>query len=72
MARQNEASFDTYIEDCGSLPDLMLQVTYRPLEALRTNPRNARTHSKRQIGKLADAIRRFGFTNRCSSMRRAS
>jgi DNA modification methylase len=42
---------------------LTLAVEYRPVSALRTNPRNARTHSKKQIAKLADGIRRFGFTN---------
>jgi DNA modification methylase len=45
------------------LPDLFLQVVYQPLAQLRFNPRSARTHSKKQIAKLADAIRRFGFTN---------
>ena len=32
-------------------------------EALRPWPRNARTHSKKQIGQIADSIRTFGFTN---------
>jgi ParB-like chromosome segregation protein Spo0J len=40
-----------------------LQVQYRPVAALRSNPRNARSHSKRQIRQLADSIERFGFTN---------
>lgn len=35
----------------------------RPLSALRANPRNARTHSKRQIKLIADSIEAFGFTN---------
>lgn len=30
---------------------------------LKPAPRNARTHSKAQIGKIANSIRRFGFTN---------
>ena len=30
---------------------------------LHAAPRNARTHSKRQIDQIADSIRRFGFTN---------
>jgi DNA modification methylase len=30
---------------------------------LRPYPRNARTHSKKQIRQIADSIRRFGFTN---------
>lgn len=31
--------------------------------ALKPNPRNARTHSKRQIDAIAASIRRFGFVN---------
>ena len=31
--------------------------------SLRPYPRNARTHSKKQIRQIADSIRRFGFTN---------
>ena len=27
------------------------------------NPRNARTHSRRQIRQIADSIRAFGFNN---------
>jgi DNA modification methylase len=30
---------------------------------LRPYPRNARTHSKKQIRQIADSIKRFGFTN---------
>jgi DNA modification methylase len=33
------------------------------ISELRPAPRNARTHSKRQIKQIADSIRRFGFTN---------
>ena len=29
---------------------------------LRANPRNVRTHSKKQIHQIADSIERFGFT----------
>src|ERR1700745_3792429 len=29
---------------------------------LRPNPRNARTHSKKQLEQIADSIRRFGWT----------
>ena len=32
-------------------------------DALQPYPRNARTHSKKQIGQVRDSIRRFGFTN---------
>jgi hypothetical protein len=32
-------------------------------DALQPYPRNARTHSKKQIHQIAESIRRFGFTN---------
>jgi DNA modification methylase len=41
----------------------MLEVVYRPLAELVPDPRNARTHSKKQIAQIADSIRAFGFTN---------
>jgi len=44
-------------------PTFALQVAYKPISLLRSNARNARTHSKKQIERLADGIRRFGFTN---------
>jgi ParB-like nuclease domain len=34
-----------------------------PLAGLRPNPRNARTHSKKQIKQIAASIRKFGFLN---------
>lgn len=39
------------------------QVVERDIAALRQYPRNARTHSKKQIRQIADSIRTFGFTN---------
>ena len=33
------------------------------IETLRANPRNARTHSKRQIKLIADSLKAFGFLN---------
>jgi DNA modification methylase len=47
----------------GSIVLSGLEVTYRPLEALKPNPNNARTHSKRQVKKIAESINTFGFTN---------
>jgi hypothetical protein len=38
-----------------------LQVEYLPIGEVRANPRNARTHSKRQIKRIAESIRAFGF-----------
>lgn len=32
-----------------------------PTDRIKTNPKNARTHNKRQIRKIADSIREFGF-----------
>jgi len=40
-----------------------LHVESRPLASLKPNPRNARTHSNKQIRQIADSIRVFGFTN---------
>jgi ParB-like chromosome segregation protein Spo0J len=33
------------------------------LKDLKPNPRNARTHSKRQIKLIADSLKTFGFVN---------
>lgn len=33
------------------------------LDAIRANPRNARTHNQRQVGQIAASIEAFGFTN---------
>jgi DNA modification methylase len=40
-----------------------LTVTYRLLGDLIPDPRNARTHSKRQIDQICASIQAFGFTN---------
>jgi hypothetical protein len=37
------------------------QIVLRPPGSLRPNPRNARTHSKRQIRQLANSIKAAGF-----------
>jgi DNA modification methylase len=39
-----------------------LSVVYQPLEALKAYSKNARTHSKDQIRKIAQSIISFGFT----------
>jgi DNA modification methylase len=46
-------------------PDIknQLTVTYRPVGDLVPDPRNARTHSKKQIGQIRASIEEFGFTN---------
>src|SRR5258708_34095923 len=40
-----------------------LAVTYRALADLIPDPRNARTHPKRQIDQIRESIKAFGFTN---------
>jgi ParB-like chromosome segregation protein Spo0J len=40
-----------------------LAVVYQEIQHLIPYPRNARTHSQRQIRQIADSIRAFGFTN---------
>jgi DNA modification methylase len=43
--------------------DRPLQVVYKAIASLTPDPRNARTHPKRQIEQIAASIRAFGFTN---------
>lgn len=40
-----------------------LQITYTSLAALTANPRNARTHDRRQLRQIRNSIETFGFTN---------
>jgi DNA modification methylase len=40
-----------------------LRIEYRAPDQLKLYPRNARTHSKKQIRQIAESIRQFGFTN---------
>jgi len=40
-----------------------LQVEYLPVGALTPNPRNPRTHSRRQWRMIAASLRKFGFVN---------
>jgi DNA modification methylase len=40
-----------------------LSIEYQAVSALKQRASNPRTHSKKQIGQIANAIRRFGFTN---------
>jgi DNA modification methylase len=41
----------------------VMSVSYRQIGELKPFERNARTHSKKQIRKIADSIRQFGWTN---------
>jgi len=40
-----------------------LSIVYRKISDLKPYPRNARTHSRRQVKQIAAAITEFGFTN---------
>jgi DNA modification methylase len=40
-----------------------IQVEHITLTRLRPDPRNSRTHSKRQIRQVADSVKHFGFVN---------
>lgn len=44
-------------------PVRLPQAKLTRIETLRPAPRNARTHSKKQLRQLADSIKAFGFTN---------
>jgi ParB-like chromosome segregation protein Spo0J len=39
----------------------MFDVSWLAIDALTPNRRNARTHSRKQIGQIADSIAAFGF-----------
>ena len=43
--------------------DRDLRIEMLPVASLERNPRDARTHSKKQIRQIGDSIREFGFTN---------
>src|SRR5262249_37113463 len=45
------------------LPSQHLSVTYRAVGSLKPDPRNARTHPKRQVDQIIASMREFGFTN---------
>src|SRR6266436_8290095 len=42
---------------------VQLAITYRAVTDLKPYPRNARTHSRKQLKQIAAAIKEFGFTN---------
>lgn len=54
-----------YIDDslADEFADRRLEVVYTRIEKLIPDPRNARTHSKRQVTQIAESISAFGFTN---------
>src|SRR6202158_291731 len=53
------ASFQTHWKESA----MLLAITYRAVADLKPYPRNARTHSRKQVKQIAAAIQEFGFTN---------
>ena len=47
----------------ASAADRRLTVCYQPTVSLIPDPRNARTHSKKQVAQIVQSITAFGFTN---------
>jgi ParB-like chromosome segregation protein Spo0J len=47
----------------GRDPTISLHIEWVPIGAIRPNPKNARTHSRRQIRQIAASLRKFGFLN---------
>lgn len=50
-------------EEAGETARRQLAVVYRPIDSLTPDPRNARTHPRRQIAQIVASITAFGFTN---------
>lgn len=44
-------------------PVTSLKVTYLPIERLKPHPQNSRSHTKKQIRSMAEAIKTYGWTN---------
>src|SRR5258705_10349592 len=51
------------MEVAMSQSENVLSIVYQAVSALKPRSTNPRTHSKKQVGQIASAIRRFGFTN---------
>ncbi len=49
--------------DTSCSPGISPKATVQPVDSLKPNPRNARTHSRAQIAQIAESISQFGFTN---------
>lgn len=44
-------------------PNQQLSIEYRTISDLKADPRNPRTHSKKQVAQIASSIDKVGFTN---------
>ena len=53
----------TRLPPASTNADRKLEVVYKPLSELTPDPRNARTHSKKQVEQIVASISAFGFTN---------
>jgi DNA modification methylase len=51
------------LDPAASTATRPLTVVYRPTASLVPDPRNARTHPKKQVAQIVASIRAFGFTN---------
>jgi len=49
--------------DATAVAPRPLSISYLPIAALKPDPRNARTHSTRQVEQIAASIQAFGFAN---------
>src|SRR5580658_2481895 len=58
----SERPKETYrkVSECET-PSGFPPVEWAPIESLRPNPKNARTHSRKQIRQIAASIAAFGF-----------
>ena len=54
-------SVETRLSSDADKPALM--IVYKSTDAIRPDPGNARTHSKRQVEQIVASISKFGFTN---------
>ena len=61
MARRKEAS--KVPSDGQPLVSLTPKIELRRVADLRPDPRNARRHNPKQVARIAESIRRFGFNN---------
>ena len=57
------AAKDDFPSNSQTMPSASTRVEWAPIKSLHPNPKNARTHSKKQIRQIAQSIRQFGFLN---------
>jgi ParB-like chromosome segregation protein Spo0J len=61
LRRENQRPIKAALNSSSSQTSPLV-IEMRPVRTLKPNPRNARTHSKRQIRQIADSIAALGFT----------